>query len=149
MIHTLWHLYTQAVGIIAIVAAISFGVIRVMSNEGPVVKNIDGPFPISTKIPYKGVLSYRTFTRRLKSCDGNVLYTFIGDTPRVSVTITRPVVARDISPRTERIVRIELPDSITPGPWRFQSIIDSQCPTYSRQDVIAAFNIEVLNPNGE
>ena len=149
MIHTLWHLYTQAVGVIAIAAAILFGVIRLLSSEGPVVKVVERAVPVSTKIPYRGVLFYRVVTRRLKPCDSNVIYTFIRNKPNVSVVITRPLMAPDISPRTERLVRIKLPDSVYSGPWWFQSIEESLCPTYSRRDVIAEFQIEVLDPDTE
>jgi hypothetical protein len=52
MIRTAWYIYTQAIGIIAIAAAISLGAIRIVSTEGPVVEVVGGPYPISTKIPY-------------------------------------------------------------------------------------------------
>ena len=142
MIRTLWALVA-----IAIAAAVSLGIIKVLSSKGPVVEVVDGPFSISTKIPYQGVLSYRVFTRRIKSCDGNVLYTFTRNDPDSTVVITRPIVARDVSPKTERSVSIELPDSVYTGVWRFQSIEDSRCPIYSRQDIIADFEIEVLLPD--
>lgn len=146
---TLWHLYTQAVGITALAAAISFGVIRVLSREGPVVEVVEGPFPISTMIPYLGTLSYEVSTRRLASCDGIVVYSFLRTTPQIGVMVTRSVQAEDMSRTVDRLVHIELPDSVLPGPWRFQATVDSRCPTFSSQDLIAAFDIDVLGPGGE
>jgi hypothetical protein len=146
---SLWHLYTQSVGIIAIAAAISFGIMRAMSTAGPVIEVVSGPFPVSTKIPYRGILSYRVSTRRLESCEGTVVYTFTRAVPRVSVVIARPIPAGDIRSTLNSLIRIELPDSVYPGVWKFQSTVDSQCPTYSRQDPIAGFQIEVLAPEGQ
>src|SRR5687767_7045217 len=121
MIRTLWRLYTQAVGVIAIAAAVSSGVIRLLSSEGPVVEAVKPAVPISTKILYLGTLSYQVSTRRLESCEGTVLYTFIRTTPQISVIIARPVQAEEISPTSNRIVSIDLPDSVRPGLWRFRS----------------------------
>jgi hypothetical protein len=149
MIRTLWQVYSFAAGIFLISAAISLLVIKLASSEGPVVEAIKPAAPISTKIPYGGTLGYRVSTRRLESCEGNVLYTFIRNQPNISVVISRPVMSQEIRPMLERVVRIELPDNVHPGRWRFQSIVDSRCPAHSRQDVIADFGIEVLEPEIE
>jgi hypothetical protein len=146
---TVWKFYTQAVGIIGIAGAISLGVMRILSKEGPVVEVVEGPFPISTEVPYRGTLSYRLSTRRLESCDGTSVFTFTRESPRVTVVIARPILAQEIRPTIENTVRIELPDSVYPGAWHFQAVVDSRCPAYARQDVTAAFEIEVLSPGVE
>ena len=145
----LWRIYTQAAGIAALAAAISLGVIRALSREGPVVEAVRPAVPVATRIPYGGTLAYSVATRRLESCEGNVIYTFIRDRPHISVVMSRPVQSQEIRPTTERVVRLELPDNVYPGRWRFQSVVDSRCPAYARHDVIADFAIEVLSPEEE
>lgn len=146
MLRTVWHIYTQAVGIAVLAAAVSLGVIRLLSSEGPVVEAVEPAEPIATRIPYRGTLVYRVRTRRMESCEGTVIYTFIRGIPAVSVVMARPVQSHEIRAASDRVVRIELPDSVFPGPWKFQSLVDSRCPAYARQDVIAEFDVEVVPP---
>ena len=116
-----WFWYAQAVGVTAIAAAISYGVIAAFSRQGPVVDVVKEASLITRKVPYEGVLRYRLATRRLKLCEGSLIYTFRRrEVVTVSVVLTRPVTAPQMSPATDTIVHIQLPESIYPGIWRDQ-----------------------------
>jgi hypothetical protein len=98
-------------------------------------------------VPYKGTLSYVFSVKRLASCPGEVVSTFFALTrdggPTSTVVLRRPVVATEIRERANIAFSLELPGSVYPGRWIYQSSVDSRCPTFQRADALTKFDIEV------
>ncbi|NEI52732.1 hypothetical protein GR217_34500 [Rhizobium leguminosarum] len=142
---TAWHWYAQAAGIGIIAGAISYCVLAAFSVNGPVVQVIEGPSYVSASVPYKGTLTYRISTKRNLSCPGTVITTFMSQNggPPVSVLLTRPIMSTEIKQTDDATLYLQLPENVYPGRWLYRSVVDSTCPTHSRQDVTAQFPFQV------
>ena len=150
MIHTLWLLYAQLVGIAAIAAAISFGVIRLPVERGAGRRGGQPRSADQHQDPlwrHAGLWGVHAAPGVLRGQRHLYVHPPFSQSQRRHLPAGS--ITGDQADDRAASLRIELPDNVYPGPWRFQSIVDSQCPTYSRQDVIAAFDIEVLDPEGE
>ena len=143
-LHKSWINYCQGAGVLLMAALLSYGVLSYFSVDGPVVQVTDGPHVLTKEVPYRGELSYKLSTRRNASCPGTSMITFQSlDSPPVSVIMSRPIVLPTIGKHDNVRVNVELPRSVFPGTWMFSLSVDSQCPTYERQDMIVRFPIEV------
>ncbi|TAZ20787.1 hypothetical protein ELH77_19485 [Rhizobium ruizarguesonis] len=140
-----WRWYAHTAGVILIAGAISYGVLQAFSVRGPVITVTEGPSNVSTVVPYKGTLTYRISTQRHASCPGRVIvsFTFQGGGPPVTVLLSRPILSTEIKQTDDATIYFQLPENVYPGRWLFRSVVDSTCPTYSRQDVTAQFPFEV------
>lgn len=143
----LWLGFTQAAGVILIAGAVSYAVLWAFAIDGPVIEVVEGPSNISTSVPYRGTLTYRISTRRNASCPGTVIATFMfqGGGPPVTVLLSRPIMSTEIKQTDDATVYFQLPESVYPGRWLYRSVVDSTCPTHSRQDVTAQFPFEVTS----
>lgn len=151
MIRRLWRWYAHAAGVLLLAGAASYGVLQAFSVEGPVVETVEGPTALTTSIPYRGTLSYRLSIKRNASCPGTVVtsFTYKGGGPPITVLFSRPVAATDIKRTDDAGVAVALPESVFPGPWLYRSVVDSSCPTFTQQDVLAEFVITVTSNHGE
>jgi hypothetical protein len=142
-----WRWFAHASGVILIAGSISYGVLHLFSINGPVVTVTEGPGYISTVVPYRGVLTYKISTQRHASCPGRVIASFInqGGGPPVTVLLSRPILSTEIKQTDDATIYLQLPENVYPGRWLFRSVVDSTCPTYSRQDVTAQFPFEVTH----
>lgn len=141
----LWFAFAQVAGVLLVAGSISYGVLHMFANDGPVIEVVEGPSNISTSVPYGGILTYRISTRRTASCPGTVIVSFSyqGGGPPVTVLLSRPIMSTEIKQTDNATVYFQLPESVYPGRWLFRSLVDSTCPTRSQQDVTAQFPFEV------
>ncbi|RUV98333.1 hypothetical protein EOA88_00400 [Mesorhizobium sp. M5C.F.Ca.IN.020.14.1.1] len=147
LVAKLWTWYAHAAGILLIAVAASFAILQTFAHDGPVVEVLEGPDNVSSTVPYKGTLTYRLSTRRNASCPGTVIssFSYQGGGAPVSVTLSRPILPTEIRRSNDFTVHLQLPEHVHPGIWLYRSIVDSACPTYARQDVVAQFQFTVID----
>ncbi len=143
-----WAFYAQAAAVFVLSLLVGYGLVitfRTDENQ-PVVTLTGGPYAVTTSVPYRGQVSYAMDLVRSASCPGYVVYTLVSKTdhgPPAIVTFRRPIVSTEIKKFDKVPANIQLPDSVFPARWLFQSSVDSRCPTFERSDVLATFEFEV------
>lgn len=140
-----WRFYANVAGVLIVGAVIAWGLLSALSHDGPVVETVEGPDLITETVPFGGELSFRLSVRRVSSCPGLVIHRFVSLNNDQPGTLIVPAVikAPDIKTTRDMIVRFKLPPSIFSGQWRYEYSISSECPTFSRNDQLAVFVIEV------
>lgn len=146
-----WSWYATLSGFAVIILALSWGLLHITSVSGPVVEVTEGPKNVTERVPYLGSVRYTFDMRRNASCPGVVVYNLTSMTnhgPPATVTFRRPLKATEIRSYDDIPATVYLPESVFPGRWRFQSSIDSTCPTYKQTDLLVSFEFEVFLPEG-
>lgn len=140
-----WRAYANAAGILIIGGLISWALLVSVSQEGPVVQTIEGPEVMTATVPFEGELAFRLSVQRNMSCPGLVVHRFISMNAGKPGTLIVPALihAPDIKTTHDLIVRVGLSPSIFRGNWRYEYGVSSECPTFQRYDLLAAFVIEV------
>lgn len=122
---------------------VALGIVEVFSTNGAVWTSSDAELR-TPRIKVRGLMVYSASLRALVSCPGEAILTWrsFGSGEPFNVTMRRTIIRPGIS-MPDATFRVELPDSVTPGKWRFAHEIQSQCPRRTQLDTIADFNIEV------
>jgi hypothetical protein len=139
VIKIIWH----AAALIAISACFAYLLMYVLAGDGPVWTSSNLRVQNST-VPVHGNISYIIDVKAHSSCPGDIVsvMTTIGSDPPAAVTFRRPLVRPGVSIK-DFYVSVQLPDSVTPGLWRFTSSIDSRCPTRIQLDDLVEFIVKV------
>lgn len=117
-------------------------------GEGAVLVVTEGPKLLTPRIAQSGFLTYQLDVERRASCPGTWtgVFTSVPDENPITVTVSRPIQNTEIRLFDNARPSIQLPASVTPGRWKFSASVTSRCPTFSRIDPLATFDIEVTGP---
>lgn len=143
----------DVVGLVALLAwvavGVGFGIVKAASGDDAVVVMVTGPGergrePRAT-IKAGGFIDYAIVTEQREACPGDAVNTFrsvTGDDP-VVVTTRRGAKPGPVNEPTRYVVSVQVPPSVTPGVWIFESGRDSRCPLRQRYDPLATMLLEV------
>lgn len=129
--------------------AVGFGIVWAVAGDDDVVVMVSGPGQRGQE-PKKtvragGFVDYVIVTEQREVCPGDAVNTFRSVTAGdpVVVTTRRGSKPGPVNEPTRYVVSVQLPPSVTPGLWQFESGRDSRCPLRQRYDALASMLIEV------
>ncbi|CAO4170887.1 hypothetical protein [Methylorubrum extorquens] len=142
----LWRWFANAAGFLLIAVGVSYAIVALAAGEGEVItaSNIR---PQVDKTAVGGSISYVYNLDIHEECPGEIVqvWTAVRANVRESTLVQarRPAAYTGVGYYDDLRIVTDLPPSVTPGRWRYQSSRDSRCPTRQRTDPIADFFIEV------
>ena len=142
-----WLAFTNITTVSAIALFVSFGLVSLYSEEGPVVETSD--LQLHTPVvEVGGVLSYSLWRKSFESCPGEVVSAYFPSDQaddREVQTLRRPLSTPGFQSPPRLPINSQLPKRISPGKYKVRVGIESHCPNRKRFDIVAEFEIEVVN----
>lgn len=147
----IWGAFTNVVTAVTIAWLISWALAETYATGGPVIETSDFQL-LTPQVPERGAVTFSVWRKSFESCPGTVVMVYISkdkdidsvpDNTNEVVSVRYPLSTPGFNSPPRLTITRQIPRQVTAGLWRVTVGVDSDCPTRTRYDPTAEFDLEV------
>ena len=141
----LWNIFATVSTVIFGSLLISFVMASFFEKDGPVIRTSQVRL-LTPTVHVGGMLSFTVWRESFESCPGEVVMVYSRkDLANEVISIRYPLATPGFNSPPVLPINRNIPRQVTPGIWHVQVAIESHCPTRTKLDPTAEFDLEILD----
>jgi hypothetical protein len=148
----IWHGLTTLVTAVVTAWGISYWLAATYAGDGPVIRT--SQFVLHTpQVQVGTALTFSLWRESFESCPGDVVMVYrsvdknidsVPDATNEVISIRYPLATPGYNSPPRLTITRQIPRQVSPGIWDVEVSIESRCPTRTRMDPTANFQLEVV-----